>query len=487
MTLNPTLGRMVPYGTGTVSANGTTIIPDIDPSTGSLQHRYGIVHFDWHGPVGGPGGPGPPPGGGPGGGDPVDYATGIMVLDSTDISIRGTLGTVALTRTYRTMPLIGTLPGPFGWGAFHNFEYRLDTLTPQSASVINLILPTGTRVPFNLQGDGTLTNSTVPMYEGWVMRTSANGTTTLTRKNGSYMQFVPGIPPTGSVLVGEGDMNGNVTTIVRQPGTPYQITEIDDPAGRKLTFQYSGYNITKITDPIGRSVSYTYNPAGYMASYTNMTGGVTQYQYDANGNLTQLTDPHGAVTKNTFDANGRVIAQLLPNGGTMQFAYTLVNNLVPTSPVTQTVVTDRLGNMTTYRFNTNGYLVGVTDASGQMRVINRQSGTNLVLSMQGTGACTVCGDAKAGDVTMTYDSIGNLLSQTDESGNTTKYTYDPTFSHVTSETDAAGNTTTFTYDSRGNSIGRTDARGNQYLYRAQRQWLAGFIHRRGRKYDQIHL
>ncbi len=50
MTLDPTLGRMVPYGTGTVSSDGTTIVPDVDPSSGSLHHRYGIVHFDWHGP-----------------------------------------------------------------------------------------------------------------------------------------------------------------------------------------------------------------------------------------------------------------------------------------------------------------------------------------------------------------------------------------------------------------------------------------------------
>ena len=260
MTLDPTLGRMVPYGTGTVSTDGTTIIPDINPS--NSPKRYGIVHFDWHGPLAGPppGNPPSPDPGGPDGGDPIDFATGIMVLKSTDLTIDGPRGRLAVTRTYVTGTTQGTIPGPFGWGSYNNFEYRLDTLSPQSASVINLILPSGTRIPFSLQANGTLINTTVPAYAGWVMTTASSGSTTLTEKNGSYMQFVPGIPPTGSVLVAEGDVNGNVITIVRS--SPYQISEIDDPVGRKLLFQYTGYTISSVTDSLGETVSYTYNGSG---------------------------------------------------------------------------------------------------------------------------------------------------------------------------------------------------------------------------------
>ena len=462
MTLDPTLGRMVPYGTGTVSTDGTTIIPDIDPSSGSLNHRYGIVHFDWHGPLGGPpnqNDPTPDPNG-PSGGEPVDLASGIHVINSTDIGFHGNRGSIALTRTYRTGAVQGNLPGPFGWGSFHNFEYRLDTLTPQSSSVINLILPTGTRVPFNLQANGTLVNTTVPMVAGWVLTTSSNGNATLTQKNGTYFQFTPGIPPTGSVLVAIGDPNGNVTTIVRPEGSPYQISEIDDPAGRKLTFQYSGDTISSITDPIGRTVNYTYNSAGYLATYTNVLGGVTSYTYDSNGNVTQIKDPDGAVTKNTFDANGRVSKQVLPSGGTVTFGYTLVNSLIPTSPVTQTIVTDPLGNATTYRFNTQGFMVSVTDATGQLRTFNRQLGTNQITSVTGTGACPVCGDTTAGSLTFTYDSIGNELSQTDALNETWSYTYDPVYSNITSITDPVGNVTTRSYDAHGNLAQITDARGN---------------------------
>ncbi|MGA2355060.1 MAG: choice-of-anchor D domain-containing protein, partial [Terriglobales bacterium] len=57
MTLNPTLGYMVPYGTGSVSADGTRIVPDPDPN--NPGHLYGLIHFDWHGPMAPP----PPPAG----------------------------------------------------------------------------------------------------------------------------------------------------------------------------------------------------------------------------------------------------------------------------------------------------------------------------------------------------------------------------------------------------------------------------------------
>ncbi|MFQ5699677.1 MAG: PKD domain-containing protein, partial [Myxococcota bacterium] len=83
-TLDPTLGAMVQYGTGRVSADGRQIVPDLDPA--NPGHRFGLVHFDWHGPRGGQGGKpcdfecemagggagggGAGGGGGPGGGGP---------------------------------------------------------------------------------------------------------------------------------------------------------------------------------------------------------------------------------------------------------------------------------------------------------------------------------------------------------------------------------------------------------------------------------
>ena len=89
MTLDPTQGRVIPYGTGTVSADGTTIIPDINPATS--PKRYGIVHFDWHGPLGGApneNDPTPDPNS-PTNGEPIDVASGLDIITSTDIGFHG--------------------------------------------------------------------------------------------------------------------------------------------------------------------------------------------------------------------------------------------------------------------------------------------------------------------------------------------------------------------------------------------------------------
>ena len=301
---------------------------------------------------------------------------------------------------------------------------------------------------------------------GAVMTASPNGTATLRFRTGAVYTFAPGNAITGSVLTSMADANGNVTTVVRDQVNPQQITEIVDPVGRKLKFTWNpNNNITSITDPIGRVVSYTYNAAGTLATFTNALGGVTTYTYDAQNRIVTVTDPRGVVrAQNTYDGFGRVLTQTTPSGGIIRFAYTLTNELVPTSPVTQTVVTDPLGNRTTYRFNTQGSVVSVTDASGQTRHMNRAPGTNQVLSITGSGKCEVCGDPAAGDMTYTYDASGNILTQTNELGQTASFTYDPIFNQVTSATDPAGNITRNYYDARGNLIKTTDARGNNTIY-----------------------
>jgi RHS repeat-associated protein len=485
MTLDPTHGTMVPYGTGAVSADGTQVVPDMDPA--HPGHRYGLVHFDWHGQMPSPanqsnpgpncgcgGGTSQSEGGSPSGGDPVDLASGIQVVDSTDIAIHGGRGPIGISRVYRTMT---TNDGPFGLGSQFSYGWELNTGAPNSATAINLIAPDGNQFLFSRQADSSLRNTSVPFLAGMVMTTNASGVTNLRYTDGTVYQFkaFAGL----SVLYSITDRNSNTTTFTETPlnASAIRITQIADPVGRTLTLAYdSKAHCTSVTDSIGRQVTYTYNASGAMATMTNAAGGVTGYQYDSQNRLTSLTDARGVVLlQNTYDSNGRVVQQTQADGGVMQFAYTLANPLAATSPIIATTVTDPLGNQTVYRFNIQGYLTDVTDALGQMKSFTRDPGTNQVLHVTGSAQCPVCGPSRQGPMSYTYDSSGNLLTATDALGNTITYTYDPTFNQVTSIRDPLGHTQAFAYDSASNLISVTDENGHvtSFTYNSNGQPLTG--------------
>jgi len=463
-TLDPTRGQMIPYGSGRASNDGMQIIPNADPA--HPGHAYGLVNFDWHGPTAPPSNnndPGAPNFCPPGadcpcppqvGRKPVDVSSGLEILTETDIDIGGVRGGLTIERTYRTGSNTG---GPFGIGTNHNYGYQLG-LTGQA--VINLIVPQGNQFPFNQQPDGTFINSTIPTLHGAVLSIPASGVFDLRWKNGTVYQFSRF--NLLFLLTSITDANGSVTTITRG-SNPTEIAQIVDPVGRVLSLQYDASSrITSITDPLGRTVHYTYNTQGTLATVTDAAGGVTNYDYDAQNRLTAVTDPRGViVAQNAYDQNGRVRQQTLADGGTYTFTYSLLNPAAPAvSPVLRTTVLDPLNKPTTYHFNAQGYLIDITDATGQVRVFHRDAGTNLLLSVTGTASCSICGLGNGGDRSFTYDSNGNVTSIADALGNTARFTYEPTFNRLATATDTLGNVERFEYDDRGNLIARTDAGGS---------------------------
>ena len=502
MTLDPTHGTMVPYGTGTVSDDGTQVIPDPDPA--HPGHRYGLVHFDWHGQMppppnqnnpapgssgnggghgggsgGGGNGGGPNCGGGggsggtpgspckqgtpPSGGEPVDLASGIHVLTATDIAVHGGRGSIAIHRVYRTMT---ANDGPFGIGIQFDYGILLDSGSPNTVASLNLIEPDGNRFLFSRQSDGTLRNTSIPSLQGAVMTTNANGQTSLRYPGGTVYQFQPsaGISALSSIT----DRYGNTTSFTETQILPslLRITQITDPVGRSLTLTYDAVgHVISVGDPTGRVVTYTYNSSGTLASVTDPAGGVTRYQYDSQNRIQSMTDARGVVMfVNSYDANGRVSQQQLPDGGMVQFAYTLANPLAPASPVIATTFTDALGHQTLYRFNVQGFLTDVTDARGQTKTFVRDAGTNQLLQVTGTAQCAVCGAPGEGPMTYTYDAQGNRVSATDALGNTTRYTYDPASNQIASIIDALNHTQTYQYDNLGNLKSLADQNGHATTY-----------------------
>ena len=496
MTLDPTHGTMVPYGTGAVSPDGTQVVPDADPA--HPGHLYGLQHFDWHGQM-----PPPPPKqpvcilcwissvlglSTPVGDDtdPVDLSSGLQVLHTTDIAIEGTRGSIAIERTYRSL---SNDNDSFGLGHELGYAWALEkavltlqsaaTAAPSAAEVpaaaalsgvvsINLIRPDGDRFPFTakINGNlipGTLQSTAAPWLQGTVM-TSTAAAINLRFRDGTVYQFTNFRGE--NILTSITDRNGNTTTLTPAAVNPPRIGKITDPVGRSLTLTYdANSHVSSVTDPIGRIVKYTYNGSGTLATVTDPNGGVTKYFYDPQNRMTSMIDPRGVTMfQDTYDANGRVAQQVRPDGAVIKFSYTLANPLAPTSPVIATTVTDALGNQTTYRFNVQGVPTDVTDAIGQTKSFTLAPSTNLVTKVSGPAQCAVCGPRGLGDMSYTYDAQGNMLTSTDALGNTAKYTYDAVFNQVTSVTDPLNHTSTYAYDATGDLISATDPNGNTSKY-----------------------
>lgn len=438
------------YGTGTVSSDGRTIVPNINPSTGN---RYGLMDFSWHFPS-------PPPnagqggngGGGKGGcdscpcsrgGDPVDHSTGIKYETVTDLSFGGTRGGVALSRFYSSDNGGSAISGRFGRGWKDSYDFQLTgTWTVGGAGrVITPEEQTGRLFNYaRTDPDAALVFSTTATVGqlGDVVRKLSDGTIEYRYAAGSLMRF-----NTIGRLTSVVDRNGNSTSLSY---TGSNLTQITDPSGRTLTFTYDGSGrITKVTDPLGRQWRYAYDPSsGSLGSVTDPLDGVTSYGY-TNLRLSSVTDPRGNFLKRiTYDSAGRVISQQFADGGTERYDYTLSGGIV-----TSTTITDPLGRQTVKRFNASGYVIGTIDSFGQNSKIERGIGSNLPSSTTGPCGCA--------EKTKTFDDRGNVISASDRLGQTSQMEYEPQFNNVTKTTDTLGRETNYSYDSRGNLISLRNA------------------------------
>jgi RHS repeat-associated protein len=428
------------YGTGTVSPDGTQILPDIDPATG---RPFGLRRFAWHFPA-----PPPPPDSCDcHGGDPVALTSGAFFENKTDISINRRVS-IAISRIYQTR---NTSPGPFGIGTVEaNYGQRIQQ---QGSTFIYTVPTVGTSRFTPIAGrPNQFENTTDPSLKGVVLtREAGEFNFTLRLQDGTVLRFdrIVGFANAAG-LSAITDRNGNAITLTRGTfgGQFGLLTQVRDPDGLTLRLDYNASGrVQTVTDPIGRQVRYTYNAAGYLETVTNPEGGVTRYRYDAQGRMTEITNPRGfRVVLNEYDAQGRVQRQTHADGGVFRYDYRVVGG-----QITETRITDPRGKTTTHRFNCMGFLATVTNPSGQVTLFDRSIGTNRINFAQ---------DPLRRRAEFGYDARNNIIQTRDPAGQVRRYEYDPTFNEVTAIVDELGNRTTTRYDARGNPIEIVDPEGH---------------------------
>lgn len=273
------------------------------------------------------------------------------------------------------------------------------------------------------------------------------------------------------------DPNGNTvtftnSTIVHSSGEMVQV--IKDLEGR----------IHKILDPVGQEFLYTYDNNGDLISVKDPLLQEVKYSYE-NHRLKTITNPEGIlVLTNTYDVQGRLVKQIDASGNEIILSIDEAN-------LTESL-TDRLGKITTFKYDDVGNLLQKIDPLGGVTSYSYDQNFNVTSETTPLGAKTnytydgssnllkridALGNATqyfynglnqvtkeinalGKEISRSYDAYGNLLTETDFDGNTSTFTYDSN-GNLTSTTSKIATVTNFTFDSHGNVIAITDPLGKQ--------------------------
>ncbi|MBM4001648.1 MAG: hypothetical protein FJ297_19305, partial [Planctomycetes bacterium] len=267
----------------------------------------------------------------------------------------------------------------FGYSASHLLNQRTD--------------PIGRTTQFTFGSNGRLTQVTYP--------------------GGATESFIPSQTvglPTGS--------NGNT------PATTPVWSQQTDPRGKTWRSQ---------TDRFGRTTA-TRDPLNYE----------TTIERDLEGNEVRVTrpDPDGAgplgilVDVAGYNSLGDVVHQRYADGGTITATYTTDFHL-PAS------VTDELGQVSSFTYDSVGNAVSATDAAGQTSTMTYNA-RGFLLTKTSPDPDGV-GPLSPITTTLAYDSLDRMTSVTFGDNSTQQFAYDSADNRV-SVTDELGHATLYTFD-----------------------------------------
>lgn len=363
--------------------------------------------------------------------DPVSLSTGAKVDAITDFSLPGEMG-LNFTRYYSSDFWNQGAPNTRTGVWTTSFDYLLSTDVTQSCKgdgycPMVLIHPDGTIVQFGAgqkNSDGSV--SYTELNSGIAtMNQSASGIFTLHDEDSKIITF-----STNTVASTYGAHQ--LRSLVDQAGVGWMFSYPDSSdmvvthtSGQTVSLHWvestspdnGGYDIDRqltVTDPAGNK--YVYNtvvPNGYAStSGTNYLFGQLQsavlpgpttttvsytYTSAAPGGAYQFArtevDYNGVAHDTTaYNSAGQVISDGMADG-TQKYTFSYSSN--GKGPVT--TVTNPLGHVSVYQFNTQYNVLSVTG--------------------QASSHCAATFSSR------TYDSNGNVQSETDNDGNITDYTY----------------------------------------------------------------
>jgi RHS repeat-associated protein len=274
-----------------------------------------------------------------------------------------------------------------------------------------------------------------------------------------------------------GAVHTEVITNTYDPDSSILSTTLSDPTGgdppRTTTYAYNGYEqLTSVTDPLGDTASDTYDALGDLVTQTSAAGVTTAFTYDADGDLLTTTlpgytgnpsDPIAAENlveeSRAYDPAGQLASVTDVQGTTTGYTY-YGNGSLASSYVADPSSSTGMEGVTSYTYDAAGNTISETQPGGLVTDVSYNADNQPVQeAADPSGADRV--------TTAAYDGDGDMVSESLSGGGvtqTTTATYNAMDEELSQTTDNTGAnlTTTWTRDQRGLIISETDPVGNTY-------------------------
>jgi RHS repeat-associated protein len=300
--------------------------------------------------------------------------------------------------------------------------------------------------------------------------------------------------------------NGPTTQLTQISYNPQgQISQIIDPIGRKLTYDYDPNNLIDllhirqtrgtanealfsaayntqhrpltVTDAANQTTTMTYNGFGQIKTLTNPKGEVTTFDYDrdddhdgsTDGYLQSITgnDPAAKISF-TRDGFNRVQSKSVPDGLSSP-GYTLTYDYDDFDRVTKVTYPDGSYEQYSYKFldlewardRLGRWTKYFVDANRQVLAVENPLSQVTHYGWCGCGAIASISDALNHTTSWDYDVQGRIRSKTYADNSSTTVSYQPLSGRTGSITDAKQQVTGYTYqlDDNVKKVSYTDAGG----------------------------
>ncbi|KAB8164687.1 hypothetical protein FH609_018495 [Streptomyces sp. 3MP-14] len=412
-------------------------------------------------------------------GDPVDVATGELLMSATDVELPGVLPLIIERHhisSYRAGRWFGS-----SWASTLDQRLVLDEHGARLFTADGMTL----LYPRPIPGEPVFPVEGPRWSLSWDGQPEAP-MSVHQRETGHTLHFAatPGRPGAELPLIAVTDRNNNrIQLAYDNTGAP---TDIHHSGGYHLGITTTDGRVTALTllsDPDEPTLlAYGYDTAGLLAEITNSSGLPLRFSYDEHARMSRWEDRNGYWYSYAYDEQGRCV-YTTGTDRALEYRYAY-------DEAHRTVVTDSLGHDTVYQFNDSFQLTSQTDPLGHTTTHTWDRYDRTLTTTDPLGHTTRYEHDDHGNVTLithpdgsqaraeynefqqpttivdptgavwqqSYDASGNRTVLLEPTGHRTRYTYDE-HGGLATITDALGQRTLIYCDAAGQLITVTDPTG----------------------------